>query len=133
MHPSVAFLPGDDKDINSAETPSTLYNTLDFQMTTYTSYVLPLLPPNATKNWRALANPWSYNDPEFTEDLDKLKPECYPRLQGNEELMENYGDAISRGMIIAMVILDRSKHMMFGEPFEFGEEVESAARGLMGA
>lgn len=129
LHPSAGH-EGD--HIVPSKTPPTLYNTIDFEMTTYTQYLIPLLPPKATKNCRVLANPWSYNDPDFKEDLDKPKPECYPSLRDNGELLGKYTDAISRGMMIAMVILDRSKHVMFGGPFEFGEEVEEAARGLVG-
>jgi len=127
LHPGTKFK--GDKVTDPASTNPTLYNVIDFAMSTYIKYLLPVLPVNATKNCRALANPWSYDDPEFKEDLDQMAPSLYPDMK-TAGLMEKWNDALGRGTLIQMIILDKSKHAMFGGAFDFGEAVEAAAKAL---
>ena len=127
LHPLTKFK--GDHFTDPANTPQTLNNVIDFEMSTYTKYIIPLLPPDATKNCRSLANPWSYNDPEFKEDMAKLVPGLYPKMNTGG-LMEKWNNALGRGVMIQMIILDKSKHAMFGGAFDFGQEVEAAAQAL---
>jgi len=46
---------------------------------------------------------------------------------------ETYTDIITRNMTIAMIILDRGeRQVMFGGPFDFGEEAKNIARAITG-
>ena len=110
--------------------PSTLWNVLDFEHSTFTKYLVPLLPPNATKHSRALAEPWDYEDPNFKENQELVSDDLYPRMQAGG-LEEKWQDALGRQILIANIILDRTKHIMFGGPFEFGTAFEEAARNLL--
>ncbi|KAL9621464.1 MAG: hypothetical protein Q9160_004107 [Pyrenula sp. 1 TL-2023] len=128
LHPSTAFR--GDKITDPANTPPILAYVTDFQMTTYRKPLIPVLPPDATQTCRALAYPWNYTDPDFMENMDMLKPEHYPSME-DEDLMEKWTDARMRGPFCAILILDKEKQEIFDGPFDFGEDVENAARALM--
>lgn len=107
-------------------THPTLYNVTDFQLNTYKNYLLPLLPPDAAKNSRALSS-----DPkaEITERTEMLADELYPRMQVGG-FLEKWRDAIGRGVMISSIILNPGQQVMFGGAFEFGDEVKEAARAM---
>ncbi|EXJ94055.1 hypothetical protein A1O1_02448 [Capronia coronata CBS 617.96] len=124
-HPTMTYKSNGAPD--KANIHPTLFNVTDFQMSTYTKYLLPLLPPNAADNCRELS--FQPKNSTITENVDLLAENLYPRMQQGE-LMEKWTDAITRGMMLSLIILDRSKQVMFGGPFDFGNEVETAARAL---
>jgi hypothetical protein len=130
LHPSTTFV--GDMMTDPTTTPPTLYNVTDFVQRTYITYLLPLLPPNATKKCKALANPWAYEDLDWTKETDgeAMAPGKYPRIQGNAKLEEQWRDANGRSVMIGMIINDPKKQAMFGGSFDFGKDVYDAAEKL---
>ncbi|KAL6251650.1 hypothetical protein RBB50_001860 [Rhinocladiella similis] len=111
---------------DKAQTPLTLYWVIDFELNTWNNYILPILPPNATKNSRALAIlPGS----DFTEKPSLLADDLYPRMSVGG-LNEKWSDSVGRSVMICSIILTPGQQMMFGGVFAFGSEVEAAARAL---
>ncbi|KEF52926.1 uncharacterized protein A1O9_10832, partial [Exophiala aquamarina CBS 119918] len=109
--------------------PATLWNVLDFEVSTFEQYLVPLLPPSATKNSKALADAWDYTDPNFKEDEAALADDLYPKMQ-SAALKEKWSDAAGRTVMITSIILDKPRQILFGGPLDFGPEVEEAARAL---
>jgi len=126
-HPAIAVDANGAAD--RAKTHPTLFNVTDFEVSTYTKFLLPLLPPDAPKHCAALATPLTGWGPESKENLDLLAPELYPRMRVGG-FMEKWEDARGRSAMVSLLILDRSKQGMFGGSFDFGSEVEAAARAL---
>lgn len=118
--------------INPASIHRTLQNVTDFALKTYLDYIIPLLPPNATKINRQLANAMAYEDPNFEEKPEEMRPECYPKIKGNKKLVEMWNEAVGRGAMIGLVITDRPKMVMFGGPFDFGQTITELADDLSG-
>lgn len=108
----------------------TLWNVIDFECSTFDKYLVPLLPPDATKNSHALASAWDYTDSNFQENEGLLADNLYPNMQAGG-LKDKWQDAVGRQVMIAQIILDKNKHIMFGGSLEFGSEVEEAARALL--
>lgn len=127
-HPSAAFV--GDMITNPTSTPPTLFNVTGFVRRTYVEYILPCLPPNATKTCKALANPWAYQDLDWKDDDENSVPGEYPTIKGNAELEEKWRDAYSRSIMIAMIIADPGRQAMFGGSFDFGEDVYNWADTL---
>ena len=127
-HPSTTFV--GDMITDPTSTPPTLFNVTDFVRRTYVEYILPCLPPNATKTCKALANPWAYQDLDWKDNDETSVPGEYPTIRGNAELEEKWRDAYSRSTMIGMIIADPGKQAMFGGRFDFGKEVYDCAKTL---
>ena len=127
-HPGTAFV--GDMVTDPQNTHPTLFNVTDFVKTTYLEYLVPLLPPGATSSCRALTNPWRFREPDFQENLDALAEDKYPKVKGNEKLLEKWRDANSRAITIGMIIADPKKQEMFGGSFDFGKAVYECSEEL---
>lgn len=127
-HPGATFV--DDMITDPTTTHPTLFNVTDFVRRTYIEYLLPLLPPNATKNCKALANPWAYQDLDWKDNDESMVQGRYPEIEGNEDLVEKWMDANSRSKMIGMIISDPTKQAMFGGAFDFGKDVYECAERL---
>lgn len=125
FHPGMSYNSNGSPD--KAKIHPTLFNVTDFQMSTYTKYMLPLLPPNASENFKELSFQPNHTTPD---NPDLLADDLYPRMQVGG-FMEKWADTITRGAMIASIILDRSKQLIFGGSFDFRNEVETAARALL--
>ncbi|KAJ4515553.1 hypothetical protein HRR83_004756 [Exophiala dermatitidis] len=124
-HPAMVYKPDGSPDRTKIH--PTLFNVTDFEMSTYTKYILPLLPENAHENCHALS--FQPGGPKGPENMDKLADDLYPRMSGGG-MRQKWIDATSRGFMISSIILDKNKQMLFGGSFDFGDEVEAAARAL---
>ncbi|KAK5053836.1 hypothetical protein LTR84_001798 [Exophiala bonariae] len=123
-HPACKLQANGRPDKNS--TPITLYWVIDFELNTWNNYVLAYLPPDAPKHSRGLAiQPGS----DFTESPALVEDSKYPRMTG-AALKEKWTDSIGRGVMISNIILTPGQQMMFGGTFDFGSEVEAAARAI---
>jgi len=123
-HPGLILKPSGEPD--KANIHPTLFNVTDFEMSTYRKYLIPLLPPHATENSPALATQAGL---EPSENLDMLAGSLYPNMKG-AGFINNWHDALTRGIMIASIILEARKQAMFGGPFDFGDEVKTAATAL---
>ncbi|EXJ92309.1 hypothetical protein A1O3_00859 [Capronia epimyces CBS 606.96] len=123
-HPGMSF--NGDGSPNRAGIHPTLYNVTDFHMSTYTKYILPLLPPNAAENCSALS---FQPNAQITDKTDLLADDLYPRIKSGA-LREKWSDTLSRNVMIASIILDKNQQVLFGGTFDFGPEVQAAARAL---
>jgi hypothetical protein len=108
--------------------PPTLYNVTDFELTTYKNYLLPILPPDADKNSKALA---IANADDVKENASLISDDMYPRMTVGG-FNEKWRDATARAMMITSIILEARKQILFGGVFDFGEDVKQAARALQG-
>ncbi|OCT44658.1 hypothetical protein CLCR_06399 [Cladophialophora carrionii] len=123
-HPSMRLNPEGLPD--RSNTPSTLYNVADFEISTYKKYLLPILPPDADKNSKALA---IAKADEVKENASLLTDDMYPRMNVGG-FREKWTDAVGRTVMITSIILDARKQILFGGVFDFGEAVKEAARAL---
>jgi len=123
-HPGIATKADGSKEVDRARTHPTLYNVMDFVRSTYTKYIVQTLPPDATKNCKALAIQPAQ---DLTENKDKLADSLYPSMEG---LADKWQDAVTRGVMISMIILDPGRQAMFGGAFDFGSDVKAAAEAL---
>jgi hypothetical protein len=105
---------------------------MDFLRRTWTDYVLRLVSPKASIELRSSSS--AGTDPETlpAELLQELRHSSntdeWPPFDE-----ETYTDIITRNMTIAMIILDRGgRQVMFGGPFDFGEEAKNIARVITG-
>lgn len=128
-HPKTVVAKSQRAQADRSKMPATLWNVLDFEVSTFEKYLVPLLPPNATKNSRALADAWDYADPNFKENDAALADGLYPKVQ-SAAMKEKWSDAIGRSVMLTSIILDKPKQILFGGPFDFGPEVEEAARAI---
>ena len=127
-HPGTAFV--GDQVTDPQNTHVTLFNVTDFVKTTYLEYLIPLLPPGATRSSRALTNPWRFREPDFQENPDAMAENKYPKVKGNQELLGKWQDANSRAIMIGTIIADPKKQEMFGGSFDFGKAVYECAEEL---
>jgi hypothetical protein len=104
---------------------------MDFLRRTWTNYILRLVSPKASIGLRS---PSAGAGPEIlpAELLQELRHSSnadeWPPFDE-----ETYTDIITRNMTIAMIILDRGgRQVMFGGPFDFGEEAKNIARAIAG-
>ncbi|KIW63943.1 hypothetical protein PV04_08905 [Phialophora macrospora] len=125
-HPSMRLTPGGLPD--RSNTPPTLYNVTDFELSTYKNYLLPILPPDADKNSKALA---IANADDVKENASLISDDKYPRMSVGG-LNEKWRDAAGRTVMITSIILDVRKQILFGGGFDFGEDVKQATRVLQG-
>ncbi|KAJ9613146.1 hypothetical protein H2200_003087 [Cladophialophora chaetospira] len=123
-HPSMSLTPKGLPDRRNM--PATLYNVTDFELNTYKTYVLPLLPPDAEKNSKALAY---RNVDEVKEIASLLTDDMYPRMNIGG-FNEKWMDSIGRTVMITSIILEPNKQIMFGGQQDFGQAVKAAARAL---
>ncbi|EXJ55438.1 hypothetical protein A1O7_08365 [Cladophialophora yegresii CBS 114405] len=93
-----------------SDTPATLYNVADFELSTYKKYLLPILPPDADKNSKALAI--SKAD-KVKENPSLLTDDMYPRMNVGG-FIEKWQDAIGRTVMITSIILEPRKQILFG-------------------
>ncbi|KAL7629663.1 hypothetical protein AAE478_001186 [Parahypoxylon ruwenzoriense] len=128
---------------NTVETPPALIFVSDFVQKTYIEYVIPFLPPGATRKCKAIGNPWAWNDPnykwewEWDAETSTLKDAAgnvkqFPRLQ-EREAVEKMTDLVGRGFMISKVILEnrsdpKARLLVGGQTFDFGDEVEKVTR-----
>lgn len=113
---------------NKSSTPITLYWVVDFALNTWHNYVLAYLPPDAPKHSRELA---IQPGDDFAENPALVEDSKYPRMTG-AALKEKWTDSIGRGIMISNIILTPGKQMMFGGTFDFGSDVEAAAKVIAG-
>lgn len=107
--------------------PKPLLNTIDFVRRTYTEYIVPLLPSQATQKCHELSNPFTPQEP-LPEDPNILDPDNFPKLD-----MEKFSDAVGRNMLICMAITEPEKGaMVIGGRFGFGEHVVEIAGMIAG-
>lgn len=69
---------------------------------------------------------------DFVEKPDKMADNLYPRMQGRG-LMEKWGDVVTRGVMLQMIITNRAQQAMVGGPFDFSSEVQTAASAMLTA
>ncbi|KAF7513697.1 hypothetical protein GJ744_007748 [Endocarpon pusillum] len=119
--------------------PKMLWHTGDFARRTFTDYIAPLLPPSMASLKPSIA----FADPRC-EDPRRGMPGAPPRsdqvVTGEaanawpEVDKEKYMDAVTRNLMVSMIILDPSGpqvQMMFPgaeSGFDFGEEIREMAR-----
>jgi hypothetical protein len=128
------------------DTHAGLYFIADFVQNTYMEHVLPLLPPGATRKCDKIGNPWARDDASYNwtwtwdEAEGVLRDEtgsavAFPTLSA-EQLKENLGDLVGRGMMAKKIVLEnetnaKARLLMGGEGFEFGEEAKAAVRKIV--
>ena len=106
---------------------------MDFVRRTWNDYVLRLISPKASIELHSSSS-------SAGADLETLAAELRRMVQrsGNADEWppfneETYTDIITRNLTIAIIILDRGgRQVMFGGPFDFGEETKNIARAIMG-
>jgi hypothetical protein len=104
---------------------------MDFLRRTWNDYIQRLISPKASLELRSSS---ASSDPETL--LAGLLQE--PRSGSNADEWppfdeETYTDIITRNLTIALIILDRGgRQVMFGGPFDFGEEAKNIARTITG-
>ncbi|KAG8166186.1 hypothetical protein KVR01_004738 [Diaporthe batatas] len=121
-------------------TPPPLFFATDFVAKTYINYIIPFLPPGATRKCKIIANPWAYADPDYQwewewdaasgtmKSADGATVE-FPRIP-QEKVPEMLGDLVSRGYMAKSILENGSDPRvtaMIGGPFDFGEEVKRAS------
>ncbi|KAI6083075.1 hypothetical protein F4821DRAFT_245579 [Hypoxylon rubiginosum] len=120
------------------QTPLPLFFVADFVQETYINYVIPFLPAGATRKCKAVANPWAWNDPNYTWEWEwdaqtstfkdaEGKAHEFPK-HSDKFGVEKMGDVFSRGFMTSKIVLEnatdmKARLMLGGKTFDFGEEV----------
>jgi hypothetical protein len=131
--------------IDTERTPTALLWVTQFVESTYVDYVLPFLPPGATRKCRDIANPWAYADVgyawEWTRDAatGQLRDGegnvvAFPQL-GAKRGTELVGDVLTRAYMVQKLVLEngtdpKARLMIGGKEFDFGEETREIERTL---
>lgn len=124
-------------------TPAQLVFATDFVEKTYIDYVIPFLPPGATRKCKIIANPWAYADPNYQWEWEwdaatgTMKSSNgtvveFPRVP-QAKVQEMLGDLFSRGFMAKSILengSDPKVTAIIGGPFDFGEEVVRASERL---
>ena len=104
---------------------------MDFLRRTWNEYVLRLVSPKASLELRsssAGADPETLPAGLLQELRQSSNADEWPPFDE-----ETYTDIITRNMTIALIIQDRGgRQVMFGGPFDFGEEAKNIARTITG-
>jgi hypothetical protein len=108
---------------------------MDFLRRTWNDYVVRLVSPKASIELR-----FSSSSSSAGADPETLPAELLQELRHSSNAgrwppfnEETYTDIITRNMTIALIILDRGeRQVMFGGPFDFGEEAKNIARTITG-
>ena len=111
-----------------SQIPDTLYWVTDFEVNTFRNYLLPILPPDADRNAKALAVFSRPND--VKENASLMSDDMYPRMNIGG-FYEKWTDSIGRGVLISSIILEPGQQVMFGGAMNFGPVVKAAAQALL--
>jgi hypothetical protein len=128
--------------IDALNTPVGLLWVNNFVETTYVKWVIPFLPPGATRKCKALGNPWAQADAdypwEWTWDAagESLRdasgtPVPFPDHSG-PNLAEHMEDISSRGFMTKKLILEnetdpKARLLLGGSTFDFGPDIKALA------
>ncbi|KAH7324771.1 hypothetical protein B0I35DRAFT_475989 [Stachybotrys elegans] len=149
-HPRIQFLEPPTPEIHKFDKDRTnpgVFFLADFVQNTYVKYILPLLPPGASRKCKELGNPWAYADASFpwewTWDADTS---TFKDSQGNavpfpavpqSERTSLTVDIRTRTMTVEMLIGDRAiplqQQMMGLGGVDLGDDVKNAQKDVVSA